>query len=253
MDELVRLELDAGIATIRLDRPPTNALDERLYQGIGAAAGAAAASADVRAVIVYGGRRLLSTGIDVAALAELRPAQVRAHLRRLAASFGAVAAIGKPTVAAISGFALGAGYELALCCDRRIAGHTAMIGQPEILLGLIPGAGGTQRLARLAGPAVAKDLVYTGRFVGADEALALGLVDQVVAPAEVYPAARSWARRFVGGPAQALAAAKAAVERGLDVPAAAVERGPDPPTAGSPTAGSPRAPAAWPPPGRDPS
>jgi enoyl-CoA hydratase len=139
-----------------------------------------------------------------------------ARARGLSSSLTAVAEIPKPTVAAITGYALGGGFELALCCDRRIVGDNVKVGQPEILLGIIPGAGGTQRLARLVGPAKAKDVIYTGRFVGAEEALSLGLVDQVVAPDDVYSAARGWLDQFAEGPAQALAAAKKAVDGGLD-------------------------------------
>src|SRR6185312_6600326 len=128
----------------------------------------------------------------------------------------AVARIGKPVVAAITGYALGGGLELALCADFRVVGQGARVGQPEILLGLIPGAGGTQRLPRLIGPARAKDIVYTGRFVGADEALAIGLADQVVPDAEVYTTAIALASRFAAGPALALRAAKQAIDEGLD-------------------------------------
>jgi enoyl-CoA hydratase/carnithine racemase len=135
----------------------------------------------------------------------------------LTASFAAVARIGKPVVAAVTGYALGGGLELALCADVRVCGESAQLGQPEILLGVIPGAGGTQRLPRLIGPARAKDLIFTGRFVGAAEALAIGLVDRVVPDEEVYEAARAWAGQFVDGPAYALRAAKEAVDRGLSV------------------------------------
>jgi enoyl-CoA hydratase/carnithine racemase len=119
-------------------------------------------------------------------------------------------------VAAVTGYALGGGCELALCADFRICGDNAKLGQPEILLGIIPGAGGTQRLSRLVGPARAKDLVFTGRFVEAAEALAIGLVDRVVAPDDVYSAARSLVAPFVTGPAYALRAAKEAIDRGLE-------------------------------------
>ena len=122
----------------------------------------------------------------------------------------------KPTVAAITGYALGGGFEVALGCDRRIAGDNAKVGQPEILLGIIPGGGGTQRLARLIGRRRPRTCVYTGRFVGAQEALAIGMVDEVVAPDDVYAAAVRWAKQFVGGPVLALAAAKAAIDGGLD-------------------------------------
>jgi enoyl-CoA hydratase/carnithine racemase len=136
---------------------------------------------------------------------------------RLQAAFTAVAQIPKPVVAAITGYALGGGLELALCADFRVAGESARVGQPEILLGIIPGGGGTQRLPRLIGPARAKDMVFTGRFVGAEEALAFGLVDQVVPDAEVYQVARALVARYARGPALALRAAKQAIDDGLGV------------------------------------
>jgi enoyl-CoA hydratase/carnithine racemase len=135
----------------------------------------------------------------------------------LQAAFIAIARIPKPTVAAITGYALGAGCELALACDFRVAADDAKLGQPEVLLGVIPGAGGTQRLSRLVGAAKAKDLIFSGRFVSAQEALLIGLVDEVVAPAEVYAAARRRVERYVGGPAYAIRAAKEAIDRGLEV------------------------------------
>lgn len=136
--------------------------------------------------------------------------------RALQEAFTAVARIPKPVVAAITGYALGGGCELALCADYRIAADNAKLGQPEILLGLIPGAGGTQRLSRLVGPSRAKDLIFTGRMVKADEALTLGLVDRVVPAAEVYEQAHAWAARLAQGPAVALRAAKEAVDQGLE-------------------------------------
>jgi enoyl-CoA hydratase len=170
----------------------------------------------VRAVVVYGGEKVFAAGVDVREMAAMSYPDMAARASALSSAFGSVAEIAKPTVAAVTGYALGGGYELALCCDRRVAGDNVKVGQPEILLGLIPGAGGTQRLTRLVGPAKAKDIVYTGRFVGAAEALQLGLVDEVVAPDEVYGAARRWAEQFVDGPALALAAAKAAIDGGQD-------------------------------------
>jgi enoyl-CoA hydratase/carnithine racemase len=143
-------------------------------------------------------------------------ADMAATSRRLQASFTAVARIGKPVVAAITGYALGGGLELALCADFRVAGTNAKVGQPEILLGVIPGAGGTQRLPRLVGPARAKDIVFTGRFVDAAEALAMGLVDAVVPDGDVHRAATELVSRYAGGPAIALRAAKQAIDEGLD-------------------------------------
>jgi enoyl-CoA hydratase/carnithine racemase len=134
----------------------------------------------------------------------------------LQSAFTAVAKIPKPVVAAITGYALGGGCELAMCADVRFAASDAVLGQPEILLGIIPGAGGTQRLSRLVGPSRAKDLVFTGRFVKAEEALAMGLVDRVVAPDAVYQEAVEWAAQFAGAATYALRAAKEAVDRGLE-------------------------------------
>ena len=216
MGEFVRLEAEDGIGTIRLDRPPMNALNKQVQEEIRAAAAQAAQRDDVRAVIVYGGQKVFAAGADIKEMADMSYVDMSARAGALSSSFAAVAEIPKPTVAAVTGYALGGGLELALCCDRRIAGDNAKVGQPEILLGIIPGAGGTQRLARLIGPSRAKDIVYTGRFVEAGEALALGVVDEVVAPDDVYEAAKRWAGQFVNGPARALAAAKAAIDIGLD-------------------------------------
>jgi enoyl-CoA hydratase/carnithine racemase len=149
-------------------------------------------------------------------MAELSYAEMVDRSGPLQAAFAAVARIPKPTVAAVTGYALGGGCELALACDIRVAADDARLGQPEILLGLIPGAGGTQRLSRLVGPAKAKELIFTGRFVGAEEAMSIGLVDRVVPAAEVYSAARDWAAQFTAGPAYALRAAKEAIDRGLE-------------------------------------
>ena len=136
---------------------------------------------------------------------------------RLHEAMTAVATLPKPVVAAIVGYALGGGLELALACDLRVAGEASRLGQPEILLGIIPGAGGTQRLPRLVGPARAKDIVFTGRMVKAAEALAMGLVDVVVPDASVYQAALDLVQRYAVGPALALRAAKQAIDHGLDV------------------------------------
>jgi enoyl-CoA hydratase len=214
--EFIRLEVDGGIGTIRLDRPPMNALNKQVQEEIRAAAVEASARDDVRAVVVYGGQKVFAAGADIKEMADVSYVDMAARAGALSSAFTAVAEIPKPTVAAVTGYALGGGLELALCCDRRVAGDNAKVGQPEILLGIIPGAGGTQRLARLVGPSRAKDIVYTGRFVDAEEALALGIVDEVVAPDDVYEAALRWARQFVNGPARALAAAKAAIDGGLN-------------------------------------
>jgi enoyl-CoA hydratase len=214
--EFVRLEVDGGIGTIRLDRPPVNAISDHLRIELGEAAKEATERADVRAVILYGGEKTFGGGADIKEMAARSYAEVRTFGAALQATVAAIAAIPKPVIAAITGYALGGGLEIALAADRRIAGDNVKVGQPEILLGIIPGAGGTQRLARLVGPAKAKDIVFTGRFVRAEEALSLGIVDELVAPDDVYTAAQTYARQFAEGPAVALANAKAAIDGGLD-------------------------------------
>ena len=170
----------------------------------------------VHAVVLYGGEKVFAAGADVKEMATMSYAAMVERSGALQSSFTAVARIPKPVVAAVTGYALGGGCELALCADFRVAGDNAKLGQPEILLGVIPGAGGTQRLPRLVGPARAKEIIFSGRFVAADEALRIGLVDRVVPADEVYAAARAMAAQFVGGPALALRAAKEAVDRGIE-------------------------------------
>ncbi|MCW2510738.1 MAG: Enoyl-CoA hydratase isomerase [Modestobacter sp.] len=214
--EFVTLEVEDGVGTIRLDRPKMNAINEQLHWEVRAAAQEAADRADVRAVVLYGGERVFAAGADIKAMSQMSGASMVAWGRELTSSFTRVATIPKPVIAAITGYALGGGYELALCADFRVMGSSAKVGQPEIQLGVIPGAGGSQRLVRLVGPAKAKDLVFTGRHVGAEEALEMGLADAVVPDDEVYATAVAMARKFAAGPPRALAAAKRAIDEGLD-------------------------------------
>jgi len=214
--EFVRLDVDGGVGTIRLDRPPMNAFSRQVQEELKACAEDAARRADVRAVVMYGGEKVFAAGADIKEMAGMSYADMAPVARRLSACFGALSEIPKPTVAAITGYALGGGMEVALGCDRRICADNAKLGQPEILLGVIPGGGGTQRMARLIGAPRTKDLIFTGRMVGAAEALEIGLVDQVVPAGEVYATARAWAAQFATGPALALAAAKKAIDGGLD-------------------------------------
>jgi enoyl-CoA hydratase/carnithine racemase len=217
LGEYVRLEVDGGIGTIRLDRPPMNALNSQVQEELRAAATEAAERRDVAAVVVYGGEKVFAAGADIKEMQAMSYTDMVERSTALQSAFTAVARIPKPTVAAVTGYALGGGCELALCCDMRVAGESARLGQPEILLGIIPGAGGTQRLPRLVGPSRAKDLIFSGRHVTADEALRIGLVDRVVPDDEVYTAARQGVERYVGAASFALRAAKEAVDRGLEV------------------------------------
>jgi enoyl-CoA hydratase len=218
--EFVRLEVADGVGTIRLDRPKMNALNAQMQEEIRAAAGEATERDDVKAVVVYGGEKVFAAGNDVKEMVDLSYVDMVRLGSSVQDAVTAVARIPKPVVAAINGYALGGGCELALAADLRFAADTAVLGQPELLLGIIPGAGGTQRLSRLVGPSKAKDLIFTGRFVPADEALAMGLVDRVVAGdsgTTVYDEARAWAAQFAGAASYALRAAKESIDRGLEV------------------------------------
>ncbi|WP_029115033.1 enoyl-CoA hydratase [Mycobacterium sp. URHB0044] len=199
-----------GIATLLLSRPPTNALTRQMYREITAAAEEVGTRDDVTAVIVFGGHEIFSAGDDVPELRTLDADEMTtAHDARHRA-IDAIAAIPKPTVAAITGYALGSGLTLALAADWRVSGDNAKFGATEILDGLVPA--GAARLARAVGDSKAKDLVFSGRFAGAKEALALGLIDEMVAPDHVYDGAVAWAARFADASPAALAAVKASFD-----------------------------------------
>ncbi|GAB95700.1 enoyl-CoA hydratase/carnithine racemase [Kineosphaera limosa] len=217
MGEFVRLEVADGLGTIRLDRPKMNALNAQVQEELAQAAAEASERDDVHAVIVYGGEKVFAAGADIKEMASMSYGEMLQRAPRLSDCFTAVSRIPKPTVAAVAGYALGGGCELTLCCDFRIAANDATFGQPEILLGIIPGAGGTQRLSRLVGPAKAKDLIYSGRFVPANEALAIGLADELCEPGTVYETAVARMSRYVKGAPLALRAAKESIDRGLEV------------------------------------
>lgn len=215
MAELVDVLVTDGVATIRLDRPPMNPINVAMQDALRAAAEMVSATPQIRAAVLYGGERTFAAGADVKEMADKDYPAMAAISQAMHESFGAVAAIPKPVVAAVTGYALGGGLELALCADFRVCGQNAKFGLPEIQLGVFPGGGGTQRLPRLIGPAKAKDLIYTGRHVGAEEALCIGLADRVVPDSEVYDEAIRFATRFCAGPALALRAAKQAIDGGL--------------------------------------
>jgi enoyl-CoA hydratase/carnithine racemase len=217
MAEFVSVEVRDGVATITLNRPPMNPLSRQVQREIRDAAILVEEDPAVGAVILSGGPDVFAAGADVKEMVDMSYQDMARASVGLQGAFDAVAAIPQPTIAAITGYALGGGCELALCCDLRIAADNAKLGQPEILLGIIPGAGGTQRLPRLVGVSRAKELILTGRFVAADEALAIGLVNSVVPADAVYDTAFTLAVRLARGPALALRAAKQAIDSGLGV------------------------------------
>ncbi len=214
-NELVHLERRAdGVAVVTLDNPKVNALNTALLQQLRDVARSLAAEPP-RAVLVTGGPKVFAAGADISEFGGPEEAETvgRAFLEALEA----VAAIPRVTIAAVGGYALGGGCELALACDLRLASDRARFGQPEILLGIIPGGGGTQRLARLVGPSRAKDLIFSGRQVDAEEALRIGLVDRVVPRDDFESAASDWAAEFAAGPGAVAGLAKDAIDRGLDL------------------------------------
>jgi len=217
MGEYVRLEVADGVGTIRLDRPKMNAISIQVQDELREVVAEAGERDDVKAVVVYGGERVFAAGNDVKEMATMSHVDMVKRSGPLQAAVTAVARLPKPVVAAVTGYALGGGCELALAADVRFAADNAVLGQPEILLGIIPGAGGTQRLARLVGPSRAKELIFTGRFVQAEEALAIGMVDRLFPAEQVYDEAVAWARQFSNAASYALRAAKECVDRGLEV------------------------------------
>jgi enoyl-CoA hydratase len=217
-ESLVTLEAKEGVALISMNRPPVNALNEQVREQLVARCHEAQRRDDVRAVVVAGAGKHFAAGADINELEGLSLAEMAAAVHRLQSSLGAVATIEKPTIAAINGFALGGGLEIALGCDFRIVGESAKLGLPEIQLGVIPGGGGTQRLSRLVGPAIAKNMLYTGRHVAAEEAVRIGLAEEVVPAERTLERATELAATLAAGPALALRAAKLTVDEGFDLP-----------------------------------
>jgi enoyl-CoA hydratase len=201
-----------GVALIRLDRPKANALSGAVLGQIFAAA-TELCDDPPGAVVLWGGRRIFAAGADIV---ELDGAGAGAVGASFTSALGALARVPRATIAAINGYALGGGLELALACDFRLCAEDSKLGLPEVQLGVLPGGGGTQRLPRLIGPSRAKDLIMTGRHVPADEAEAIGLVNRVVAPDDVLASALAWADEFARGPLAAHGLAKWAIDRGLE-------------------------------------
>lgn len=218
MGEYVNLEIGAdGVGTIRLDRPKANALNEQVAREIGEAVDQAYSDDSVKAVIVYGGERIFAAGADIKEMSDRDAVTMFRYIGRFQDVFTRLENLPMVTIAAINGYALGGGCELAMACDLRICADNSQLGQPEILLGVIPGAGGTQRLTRLVGMGRAKEIIYSGRFITADEALAVGLATEVVPAADVYSRAVELATGFATGPTVALQAAKDAIQNGVGV------------------------------------
>ena len=215
---MVRLERRSdGVAVITLDRPKVNALCGELIAQLGVIADQLHADLP-GAVVVTGGERIFAAGADISEFGG--PSEAAQIGPGIHASFNKLASLPRMVIAAVSGFALGGGCELAMACDYRIASEKAVFGQPEILLGIIPGGGGTQRLARLVGPARAKEICLSGRQVKADEALRIGLADEVVPHEQLHERALALAGELAKGAVVAQGLAKLAIDDGFSLPLA---------------------------------
>jgi enoyl-CoA hydratase len=216
-DELVLVERDAAVGVVLLNRPKQlNALSDELMQSLVAALLELDADEAVRCIVLGGSQRVFAAGADIGMLAQTSPVEAATSGRL--ARWDAIRQIGKPIVAAVSGYCLGGGCELAMLCDVIVASDSAKFGQPEINLGLIPGAGGTQRLTRAVGKAVAMDVILSGRFLSAREALDFGLVSRVVAAEAWLDEAKRLARDIAKQSPVALRLAKEAVNRAYEGP-----------------------------------
>ena len=213
--ELVDYALDGAVAVITLNRPPVNALNPELIADIDAAI-ALAEAPEVRAVVITGSPHF-AAGADITGFQQaFESGAEERQATGLSEAVLRLENLPKPTIAAVNGFALGGGLELAMGADFRYLATSAKVGQPEILLGIIPGAGGTQRLARIVGPQRCKEMCLTGRHVAADEAYAIGLADKVAADDDALGLAIGDAKRMATGPTVAYGAVKRAVMRGFD-------------------------------------
>ncbi len=212
--EQIELSEEDNVATVRLNRPDRyNALGSRIVDELGQALERVEGSEQARAVILTGaGERAFCSGVDLKERAEMTAEERWDHNRALNAFAERLARLQMPTVAALNGLAFGGGLEITLACDFRIAAEGAEFSLPEVGIGIVPGAGGTQRLPRLIGPTKAKELILTGRRVSADDALDMGLVSKVVPPSSLMEEARSLAEEIAVNSPLALAYAKAAVD-----------------------------------------
>jgi enoyl-CoA hydratase len=218
MPEFVHLDVDDGVGIVRLDRPPANAISLQLSTELLVALREAGSRDDVGALVVWGGPKLFAAGADIKEMVDQSPDGIHELVTMLGDACDFLGSMPKVSIAAITGFALGGGFELSLACDLRYAADDAKVGQPEVRLGVIPGAGGTQRMTWLAGVGVSRDLAYTGRQVDAEEAKALRLVERVLPAEQVFESAVEDARAFARGPRRALAAAKEAIRAAVSSP-----------------------------------
>lgn len=214
----VRIDREGPVALVTLDRPEAlNALNRATLEELDRVFGSLETEDDLRCVILTGAGKAFVAGADIREMANFNPDQAEAFAHFGQSVFNRISAFPRPVIAALNGFALGGGFELALACDFRIASEKTKVGQPEVNLGVIPGFGGTQRLPRLIGPARAKYLLLTGATLDAAQALDWGLVEEVVAPEALLERCRTLATTLVQKGPLALSRCKQAVDQGLDL------------------------------------
>jgi len=219
MTSFVEVTRDGHVSTLTINRPDKlNALSQEVLSDLSAAVQALAADEQVRATVITGAGKAFVAGADIGAMRTMTEAEGRAFGALGHGVFAAIESLRCPVIAAVNGFALGGGCELALACDFIYASSKAKFGQPEVNLGIIPGFGGTQRLPRRVGPAVARELIYTGKMISADDALRIGLANAVFEPGELLAAATSAAAEIASKGPLAVAAAKRLIRDGLDLP-----------------------------------
>lgn len=216
---LVAWQIEDGVAVITINHPPVNALNRRVMQELDQCLDEIAADPNARALIVTGaGEKAFVAGADISEFPSLTGEVGEKMSAAGQAVLDKLEALAIPTIAAINGFALGGGCELALACDIRVAAENARLGQPEVNLGVIPGYGGTQRLARVVGPGKAKELIFTGEHITAAEAYRIGLVDRLVPVGQALAEAKNLAQTILKKGPLAIRAAKKAINQGLDLP-----------------------------------
>lgn len=217
-DKLVTYTVDDSIAIIIIDNPPMNPLTAEVRRQLGSILDELDSKKDeIRVAILTGKGKAFVAGADIKSFVEITQETAKLRLKKAKELYLKLEQFEKPVICAINGYCLGGGLELAMCCDIRIAASGAQLGQPEINVGLIPGGGGTQRLPRLVGAGIAKELIFTGRFISAESALGMGLVNQVVEPAELLEEAIKMAKLIASKPPLAIRAAKEAIDRGLNM------------------------------------
>jgi enoyl-CoA hydratase len=219
--ELFLVAREGNVATVTFNRPPVNALNAELVHQLYNVIEELDEDKNIRVIVLTGSGKAFVAGADIGEMRDMSPLQAREFARNGHRTLSRMERSEKPVICAINGFALGGGCEIALACDIRIMAETAKIGQPEVNLGIIPGFGGTQRLPRLVGPGIAKELMFAADAIDAQEALRIGLVNKVVAADKVLATAQALAKKIAGKGPAAIKAAKTAINKGLDVDLAA--------------------------------